>query len=60
MPREITWMAYLCVEYDSWGFNLRPSNTELLVRLNLESGDPNTMEEKKKEVLKVIKESDTQ
>jgi phosphomannomutase len=48
----------LTVEYDSWWFNLRASNTEPLIRLNLEANDSMIMEEKKQEVLKIIRYSD--
>jgi phosphomannomutase len=47
----------LSVEYDNWRFNLRMSNTEPIIRLNVESrGDKKLMEEKTKELLKVIRE----
>ena len=49
----------LTVEYDSWWFNLRASNTEPLLRLNLEADDPNTREKKKREVLQIIKQTDS-
>jgi phosphomannomutase len=49
----------LTVEYDSWWFNLRASNTEPLLRLNLEEKDPNIREKKKEEVLKIIKQADS-
>jgi phosphomannomutase len=48
----------LTIEYESWWFNVRPSNTEPVVRLNLEANDRNTMEEKKSEVLRIILETD--
>jgi len=48
----------LTVEYESWWFNLRPSNTEPVVRLNLEANDKETMEAKKSEVLRIILETD--
>ncbi|HDL21223.1 MAG TPA: phosphomannomutase/phosphoglucomutase [Nitrospirae bacterium] len=48
----------LTVEYSDWWFNLRASNTEPVVRLNLESNDKKTMEEKRKEVLEIIMETD--
>jgi phosphomannomutase len=48
----------LTVEYDSWWFNLRASNTEPLMRLNLEAKDSKILEEKKQEVLKFIGDSD--
>ena len=42
------------IDYPDWRFNVRPSNTEPLVRLNLEAKNPQLMEEKAKEVLEVI------
>jgi phosphomannomutase len=42
------------VEFDDWWFNVRPSNTEPLLRLNLEADTEKIMEEKKGEVSKVI------
>lgn len=40
----------LSVEYSEWRFNLRKSNTENLLRLNLEARSKNLMEEKRKEL----------
>ena len=34
---EITELDGVSVDYDDWHFNVRPSNTEPLLRLNLES-----------------------
>lgn len=48
----------LTIEYESWWFNLRASNTEPVMRLNLEANDLATEEEKKKEILEVIQEAD--
>jgi phosphomannomutase len=48
----------LTIEYNGWWFNLRASNTEPVMRLNLEANDPGAEEAKKKEVLKIIGESD--
>ena len=46
----------LSVEYDSWRFNLRMSNTEPIIRLNVESkGDVKLMKEKTEELLKGIR-----
>lgn len=46
----------LSVEYDNWRFNLRMSNTEPIIRLNVESkGDIKLMEEKTKELLDKIR-----
>jgi phosphomannomutase len=46
----------LSIEYDNWRFNVRESNTEPIIRLNVESrGDINLMEEKTEELLKMIR-----
>jgi phosphomannomutase len=45
----------LSVDADDWHFNVRPSNTEPLLRLNLEALDPELMERKRDEVLAVIR-----
>ncbi|MBC7247072.1 MAG: phosphomannomutase/phosphoglucomutase [Actinobacteria bacterium] len=43
------------VEYDDWWFNVRPSNTEPLLRLNLEARTRELMETKRDEILAVIR-----
>lgn len=48
----------LSIEYDSWWFNLRASNTEPLIRLNLEAIDATTREKKRKEILETIGRAD--
>jgi phosphomannomutase len=46
----------ISVDYDDWHFNVRPSNTEPLLRLNLESVvSREHMEEKRDEVLELIR-----
>ncbi|HMD34413.1 MAG TPA: hypothetical protein VKH42_05575, partial [Vicinamibacterales bacterium] len=45
----------LSVEYADWHFNVRPSNTEPLVRLNLEATTAKTMVAKRDEVLALIR-----
>jgi phosphomannomutase len=45
----------LSIEADDWHFNVRPSNTEPLLRLNLEALDAELMERKRDEVLAVIR-----
>jgi len=45
----------LSVESADWHFNVRPSNTEPLLRLNLEARSPELMERKRDEVLAVIR-----
>lgn len=44
----------LSVEYPNWRFNVRPSNTEPLLRLNLEATTKKLMEEKTEELSKLI------
>ena len=45
----------LTVEFDDWWFNCRPSNTEPLLRLNLEARTKELMGQKTDEVLGVIR-----
>ncbi|MDQ3645503.1 MAG: phosphomannomutase/phosphoglucomutase [Actinomycetota bacterium] len=44
----------LTVEYDDWWFNCRPSNTEPLLRLNLEARTETSMEERLERVRNLI------
>lgn len=43
------------VEYPDWWFNVRPSNTEPLLRLICEANTPELMAEKRDELLKIIR-----
>jgi phosphomannomutase len=45
----------ISVEYDDWHFNVRKSNTEPLLRLNLEAKSEKVMNEKIDEVLAIIR-----
>ena len=45
----------LSVDYPDWHFNVRASNTEPLLRLNLEATSPEQMERRRDEVLSVIR-----
>lgn len=45
----------LTVEFDDWWFNVRASNTEPLVRLNLEAATPEEMARRRDEVLALIR-----
>jgi phosphomannomutase len=50
----------LSLEYPDWRFNLRKSNTEPILRLNVESrGDPRVMEARTAELLALIDEVGT-
>jgi phosphomannomutase len=46
----------LTVEYDDWWFNVRPSNTEPLLRLNVEARTPGLLEDRTAAVLATIRE----
>ncbi|MFE5485725.1 phosphomannomutase/phosphoglucomutase [Streptomyces sp. NPDC056527] len=48
----------LTVSADDWWFNLRPSNTEPLLRLNVEARDEATMAKVRDEVLALIRATD--
>jgi phosphomannomutase len=53
---EIGHLDGVTIDYPEWHFNVRPSNTEPLLRLNLESLiSPEHMEEKRDEVLALIR-----
>ncbi|MSO41165.1 MAG: phosphomannomutase/phosphoglucomutase [Solirubrobacterales bacterium] len=53
---EITHLDGVSVDYPEWHFNVRPSNTEPLLRLNLESlVSPDQMEAKRDEILGLIR-----
>jgi phosphomannomutase len=45
----------ISVEYPDWHFNVRPSNTEPLLRLNLEATTAEMMERKRDEVVALIR-----
>ena len=53
-PR-ISHLDGLSIDFDDWHFNVRPSNTEPLLRLNLEALSEALMVEKRDEVLAVIR-----
>ena len=52
---EIDHLDGLTVNGDTWWFNLRPSNTEPLLRLNVEAKTADRMEQLRDEVLVVIR-----
>jgi len=45
----------LTVEYDAWWCNVRPSNTEPLLRLNVEARTPDVLEDRTAAVLGIIR-----
>jgi phosphomannomutase len=52
---EITRLDGVSVDYPEWHFNVRPSNTEPLLRLNLEAYTADDMTRRRDEVLAVIR-----
>jgi phosphomannomutase len=55
---KISHLDGVSVTADDWHMNVRPSNTEPLLRLNLEALDPDLMKRKRDEVLAVINGQD--
>jgi phosphomannomutase len=52
---EVSHLDGISVDADDWHMNVRPSNTEPLLRLNLEARSPELMERKRDEVLDLIR-----
>ena len=52
---KVSWLDGVTVEYNDWWFNVRASNTEPLLRLNIEADTKQLMEEKKILLLNLIK-----
>jgi phosphomannomutase len=52
---EVSHLDGVSVDADEWHFNVRPSNTEPLLRLNLEARSWELMERKRDEVLALIR-----
>jgi phosphomannomutase len=51
---KVDYLDGITIEYDAWWFNVRKSNTEPLLRLNLEAETPELMEAKVAEVAKLL------
>src|SRR5687768_6111949 len=51
---KVSHLDGISIEADDWHMNVRPSNTEPLLRLNLEARSRELMERKRDEVLQVI------
>jgi phosphomannomutase len=52
---EVNHLDGLSIDAGDWHMNVRPSNTEPLLRLNLEARTPELMERKRDEVLAAIR-----
>ncbi len=53
---EIDWLDGVTVQYKDWWCNVRPSNTEPLLRLNLEANTKAAFEKQKKRVFEILGE----
>ena len=54
-PKKFLRIDGISVYFDDWWFNVRASNTEPLLRLNLEAVNKKIMEQKMEELVRVIK-----
>jgi phosphomannomutase len=52
---ELSWLDGVSVDCGTWHFNVRPSNTEPLLRLNLEAFSKDEMDARTEEVLALIR-----
>jgi len=53
---QIDHLDGLTVEYPDWWFNARPSNTQPLLRINVEANSPELLREKTDEVLRIVRQ----
>jgi phosphomannomutase len=51
---EIDWLDGVTCQYPGWWCNVRPSNTEPLLRLNLEATDPTAFEAAREKVFEIL------
>jgi len=52
--KSVSKLDGITIEFEDWWFNVRPSNTEPLLRLNLEANSKSLMNEKKEEIVKIM------
>ena len=53
--REIDYLDGVTIQYENWWCNIRPSNTEPLLRLNVEADDAALLEKQRDELLGLIR-----
>jgi len=53
-PKKISKLDGISIEFGNWWFNVRPSNTEPLLRLNLEANSEELMKEKREELVHLM------
>ena len=56
-PDKVYELDGLSIECENWRLNLRPSNTEPLLRLNLEADTEEKLEEVKKKVIEILEKN---
>ncbi|MCC6314749.1 MAG: phosphomannomutase/phosphoglucomutase [Thermomicrobiales bacterium] len=54
---EVDHLDGVTINFPTWWFNLRPSNTQPLLRLNVEANDRQTLDAKTREVLALVRAS---
>lgn len=54
--KNISRLDGIRIDFDDWWFNVRPSNTEPVLRLNLEAKTKEIMEKRRDEILGIIRE----
>ncbi len=52
---KVEWLDGVSVTFDDWHFNARPSNTEPLLRLNLEAKSKEKMEQMRDQIIEIIR-----
>ncbi|MEK7309698.1 MAG: phosphomannomutase/phosphoglucomutase [Planctomycetota bacterium] len=52
---QIDYLDGVTVEYDDWWFNLRPSNTEPLLRLNIEAATAHKLKSARRKIEKILR-----
>jgi phosphomannomutase len=52
---QVEWLDGVSVTFDDWHFNVRPSNTEPLLRLNLEAKSKEKMEQMRDQIIQIIR-----
>jgi phosphomannomutase len=53
---QIDYLDGITVDFDDWWFNVRKSNTEPMLRLNLEAPDPDVLQARLKDLKKHLGE----
>jgi len=53
--KDVSYLDGIRLEFEDWWFNVRPSNTEDVIRLNLEAVSEQVMKEKAEEISNLIK-----